>query len=284
MPGPHDPFADAGLYDWTYRRRRDDVRFYRTLADERGGPVLDLGCGTGRLLVPLLRDGHVVAGIDGAPAMLARAQARIARLAAPARHRALLVRGDFRALPFVRRFAFAVAAFHGFQHLYSDEDLVAGFRSAAATLLPGGWFAFDAFAPSARFLARAVPGARRRRWGRTRFRHPVTGRPTVYTESYRLQGKLLASTFHYQSLDARGRPEGRERRAVLRHRLLAPGEVRALLARAGLTLIATWGGFDGRPLPDPSGAREGVSQNVAVDVPDDDETEQQIFLARRSPR
>ena len=64
-----DPFEDAALYDWEYRRRRDDVRFYRTLADERGGPVLDLGCGTGRLMAPLLRDGHVVVGLDHAPAM-----------------------------------------------------------------------------------------------------------------------------------------------------------------------------------------------------------------------
>ena len=63
MPA-RDPFEDALLYDWEYRRRRDDVRFYGTLADERGGPILDLGCGTGRLMVPLLRAGHVVVGID----------------------------------------------------------------------------------------------------------------------------------------------------------------------------------------------------------------------------
>src|SRR5947199_245715 len=56
--GAQEPFEDAALYDWEYRRRRDDVRFYRMLADERGGPILDLACGTGRLLVPLARDGH----------------------------------------------------------------------------------------------------------------------------------------------------------------------------------------------------------------------------------
>ena len=281
MSGARDPFADAGLYDWTYRRRRDDVQFYRTLADERGGPVLDLGCGTGRLLVPLVRDGHIVAGVDRAPAMLARARARIARLGPPVRRRALLVRGDFRALPFARRFAFAVVAFHGIQHLYTDDDLVAGFRSAAATLIPGGWFAFDAFAPSERFLTRAAPGAPRRRWGRTRFRHPETGRQILYTETYRLQGELLSSTFHYQALDGRGRPQGTERRAVLRHRLLAPAKVRALLARAGLTLVATWGGFDGRPLPEPG--RENSASAAPGSEENGGETEQQIFLARRAP-
>src|SRR5688572_1560168 len=97
-----DPFEDAVLYDWEYRRRRDDVLFYRTLADERGGPILDLGCGTGRLMVPLLRAGHVVVGVDRAPAMLARATARLARLAPRARQRALLLRADLRRLPLAR--------------------------------------------------------------------------------------------------------------------------------------------------------------------------------------
>src|SRR5579872_1344764 len=92
--GAVEPFQDAALYDWEYRRRRDDVRFYRTLADERGGPVLDLGCGTGRLLLPLLRDGHVVVGLDRSGPMLARAAARVGRLGASARGRALLLRAD----------------------------------------------------------------------------------------------------------------------------------------------------------------------------------------------
>jgi len=263
MARGRDPFDDAGLYDWTYRNRRDDVRFYRMLADERGGPVLDLGCGTGRLMVPLLRDGHVVVGVDRAAAMLARARARLARLAAPARRRALLVQGDLRALGFAPRFAFAVAAFHGIQHLHRDDDLVAGFRSVAATLVPGGWFAFDSFAPDARFLARARGAANQgKRWSRTRFKHPVTGRPTIYTESYRQVGQVLTTTFHYQEVDGRGRPRGAERHAALRHRLLAPAAVRALLTRAGLTLIASWGGFDGQPIDDAG------------------ETEQQVFLAR----
>jgi SAM-dependent methyltransferase len=263
MARGRDPFADAVLYDWTYRRRRDDLRFYRMLADERGGPVLDLGCGTGRLMLPLLRDGHVVVGVDRAPAMLVRARARLARLAAPVRRRALLAQGDLRALGFAPRFAFAVAAFHGIQHLYSDEDLVAGFRSVAATLVPGGWFAFDSFAPDAGFLARARAADRGKRWSRTRFKHPVTGRPTVYTESYRHVGQVLTTTFHYQEVDGRGRPRGAERRAALRHRLLAPDDVRALLTRAGLALIASWGGFDGQPMDEAS------------------ETEQQVFLARK---
>jgi SAM-dependent methyltransferase len=256
-----DPFQDAALYDWEYRRRRDDVRFYGTLADERGGPVLDLGCGTGRLLLPLVRAGHTVVGLDRAPAMLARAAARVARLAAPLRRRALLLRADLRRLPIAGpRFELAVAAFHTVQHLATDRELRGFFAEVARALRPGGWFAFDTFAPDEQFLARAnAPGDRR--WARTRFCHPATGRQLEYSESYRLDGRILTSTFHYRAVGRGQRGAVRDRRVDLVHRLLEPAVVRRLANAAGLELIASWGGFDGRPLDPP--------------------TEQHVFLLRR---
>ncbi|HEY7373968.1 MAG TPA: methyltransferase domain-containing protein [Polyangia bacterium] len=259
MPRP-DPFEDAALYDWEYRRRRDDVRFYATLADERGGPVLDLGCGTGRLLVPLLRAGHVVVGVDRAPAMLARAAARLARLAPRARRRALLLRGDLGRLPVADRFQFAIAAFHTIQHLATDRELARFFAEVAGALRPGGWFAFDSFAPNAQFLARANARGDRR-WARTRFRHPVTGRRIEYSETYRRAGRILTTTFHYRPVGRRQRDATGEHRVDLVHRLLDPADLGPLLAGTGLRLIASWGGFDGRPLAPP--------------------TEQHIFLLRR---
>ena len=133
MPARVIPSKTPLLYDWEYRRRRDDVRFYRTLADERGGPILDLGCGTGRLMVPLLRAGHVVVGVDRAPAMLARAAARrragwrrasgVARCCCAA----ICARSPSR-----RRFQFAVAAFHSIQHLATDRELGALLRRRRA--------------------------------------------------------------------------------------------------------------------------------------------------------
>jgi SAM-dependent methyltransferase len=238
-----------------------DLPLWRELAGEARGPILDLGCGTGRLMLPLLRAGHTVVGVDRAAPMLARAAARIQRAAPGVRRRALLLRGDLRRLPLTRRFLFAIAAFHTIQHLATDRELARFFAGIARTLQPGGWFVFDTFAPNARFLDRARPASGARPWARTRFRHPTTGRRTQYWESYRLEGRLLTTTFHYQPVGSRQRSAAADRRVELAHRLLEPDEITRLLTGTGLTVIASWGGFDGRPLAPP--------------------TEQHVYLLRR---
>lgn len=255
------PFDDPVLYDWEYRRRRHDVAFYRMLADERGGPILDAGCGTGRLLLPLARDGHRVVGVDRSAAMLARAAWRLARAGGPVRGRVVLAQGDLGALPAAAaRFALVIAAFHTVQHCESAAALAAFFRGAATALIPGGWLAFDTFAPEPRFLARRGPS------GVTRFRHPRSGRLTAYRESHTVEagpdGPILAMRFRYA--DA-ARSTARARTVLLRHRLWSPTEIDAALATAGLTAIARWSGFDGTPLDDPQSS------------------EQHVFLARRGP-
>ena len=261
IAGAREPFEDATLYDWEYRRRREDLSFYRMLADERGGPVLDLGCGTGRLMVPLLRDGHVVVGVDHARAMLARAAERVARLPPSGRRRALLVRADLRRLPVeaAPRFALAIVAFHGIQHLVTDAELLGFFRSVRAALIPGGWLAFDLFAPDPEFMARVRAAGPARRWHRTLFRHPVTGRREAYSASYAFDARrgTLLTTFHYQPVDALGRRRGAERHVRLCHRQLEPSAVADLLTRAGLALLQSWGDFRGAPLePATSGGSE----------------------------
>jgi SAM-dependent methyltransferase len=268
--GALEPFEDAILYDWEYRRRREDVRFYRMLADERGGPVLDLGCGTGRLMLPLLGDGHVVVGVDHARPMLTRAAERVARLP-PSRHRrALLVRADLRRLAIraVPRFALAIVAFHGIQHLVTDAELLGFVRRVRAALIPGGWLAFDVFAPDPAFVARVRAAGPGRRWHRTLFRHPVTGGREAYSASYALDTRraTLLTTFHYQPVDALGRRRGPERHVRLCHRQLDPKAVAGLLTRAGLELLQSWGDFRGAPLEAaaPSGGGE-----------------QHVYLARR---
>jgi len=90
----------APFYDWENARTlgRRDVAFWRRVAIGSRGPVLELGCGTGRVSVPLAKAGVDLVGIDRSAPMLERLRARSARAGVSGQLRA--VRGDIRALPF----------------------------------------------------------------------------------------------------------------------------------------------------------------------------------------
>ncbi len=266
--GAIEPFKDAALYDWEYRHRRQDVAFYRMLANERPGPILDLGCGTGRLTLPLARDGHHVVGLDAAPAMLARARMRLRRASRIVSGRCLLVRADLRALPLVGYFPLAIAAFHTVQHLVDDRDLVSLFRNVRRLIEPDGWFAFDVFFPDPRWLARPS----NREFDRTTFRHPTTGQRLAYTAAHRLDEtrRALHMMFRYRPVGDDGLSIGRSRTVRLCHRQLPPRDVKALLRRSGLKILARWGGFNGEPLTedrDALGSARPSEQHVYLTGP-----------------
>src|SRR5215212_8947602 len=94
----------APFYDWENAQTlaRRDVGFWQRLAGAQEGRVLELGCGTGRLTIPIARTGARIVGIDRSAPMLARARQRLRR----ARLAALLLRGDIRQLPFRQRTRF----------------------------------------------------------------------------------------------------------------------------------------------------------------------------------
>lgn len=262
--GAREPYQDPWLYDWEYRRRTRDVAFYRMLADEQGGPIADLGCGSGRVLVPLARDGHKVVGVDLSGAMLRRAQQRLTRAGRLVAGRAVLAQGDLRALPLgtagaaVRAggrarqgggFPFMLCAFHTIQHLVDDADLLALFRQVRRLLTPTGWFAFDVFVPHPDWLNHPA----HRRFDHIIFRDPVTRARTEYSVSHVLDRsrQALHMRFHYRSLDPGGgrEPAGGATRTVrLCHRQLDPGTVETLAAAAGLRTLSRWASFEGLAL------------------------------------
>ena len=120
----------APFYDWENARTlgRRDVPFWRSVALQTRGPVLELGCGTGRISLPLARAGVSVVGIDRSAPMLERAAKRLAamrkRAGARGRRRLRLVRGDIRFLPFERaQFRTVLAPYGILQSLVRDKDL-----------------------------------------------------------------------------------------------------------------------------------------------------------------
>ncbi len=97
----HEGWDDyAAYYDWENAQTvgRRDIAFWKRMAATVSAPILELGCGTGRVALPLARDGATVIGIDRSASMLARARMRVRR--AKLHSRVKLIRGDIRHLPF----------------------------------------------------------------------------------------------------------------------------------------------------------------------------------------
>lgn len=220
----------------SFRSPSGDVGFYRELAREAGGRVLELGCGTGRVLLSIARDGIACTGLDSSEEMLEE----LRRKSPPENLR--LVQGsmqDFDLGP--ERFGLIFSAFRSFQHLLTVEDQLACLRAVRRHLAPGGLFAFDVFAPNLERVARLEePEFEEARWQEeeteiVRFtsvrRDPAT--------------QVSEVTFRYERRRPGSPPESHAVRTRMRH--LFRYEVEHLLARAGFTDIEVFGGFDRRP-------------------------------------
>ncbi len=140
----------APFYDWENARTlgRRDVPFWQSVALQSKGPVLELGCGTGRISLPLAKAGVKVVGIDRSAPMLERAAKRLAtmhkRQGGRGKKKLRLVRGDIRYLPFERASFRTVLAPYGIlQSLVRDKDLNATLAAVAEVLEPGGLFGVD---------------------------------------------------------------------------------------------------------------------------------------------
>ena len=145
-----DPYARiADLYEAEHRDWTDDLDLYLALAARAGGPVLDLGCGAGRVAIALAEAGHEVQGVDTSEAMLAIARGKL-------RGRGLPVTfslGDMRRFRSQQAFGLAFCALDGLLHLQSVADVRDTVVAAHDALRPGGLLTFDIVNPSPDLLA-----------------------------------------------------------------------------------------------------------------------------------
>ncbi len=241
--GTSDHYLDAALYDHEYKRRRDDILHYRKLADQVGGPILDLGCGTGRILLPLVRDAHEVVGVDASPTMLARLKARLKKNEAS---KAEIVEGDIRQISLQRKFPLVLCAFNTMMHLYERRDVEAFLAVVRAHLTPDGIFAFDVMNPDLRWLSRDSS----RRWARTRFRHPRTGERMIYTTTLEWEGPLQIAFMRIYYAPEDG--SRREKVVRLAHRYFFPRELEEISLHNGFDLFRHEGDFEGAELTNDS--------------------------------
>jgi len=243
--GSVEHYQDAELYDWEYRRRRRDVHFYTGLAKASSGPVFEVGCGTGRLLLPMAKaTSEIVLGLDRSQSMLLRCRARLRSLPAQRRGQVAVFRGDLRNFKVGQKVGLIVAGFNTLQHLYSRPEIAAFFACAREALLPKGKLAFDVLLPDLDWLTRDP----NRAWARTRFRHPVTRQKLLYSSNtvYDPISQLAFIRLYYEPLEPG--PVAQRQVVRLTHRQFFPEELLHWVESSGFVLDRRYGGFGEEPL------------------------------------
>lgn len=144
----------AELYDHVgpYRTRRD-VDFYVDMAKEIGGRVLEIGSGTGRVLIPTARAGVTITGLDNSPSMLEVCQRNLAQEEQQVQKNVWLTTGDMRNFDLDEQYDLITIPFRPFQHMLTVEDQMACLKTVRKHLKSSGTFVFDLFNPSIPGLA-----------------------------------------------------------------------------------------------------------------------------------
>jgi SAM-dependent methyltransferase len=218
MSSPYDSIAE--LYDPWSVSVTEDVAFYLEEARRAGGPVVELGVGTGRIAIPIAADGIRVIGVDSSEGMLAvcRRHAELAGVTLDLRL------GDLREPPVGERVPLVICPFRSFLHMRSDEQRRRALAAARDLLVPGGRLVFDVFAPGADDVE-----ATHDRW--------IEREPGIFERAvWDTEARTL-------TLSVRG--ESGETTMTLAW--LEPDDWRRAVEEAGFEVEACYGWFDRRP-------------------------------------
>jgi SAM-dependent methyltransferase len=233
-------YEDPAYYTKTYARRLDDVRYYVDLAVASAGPVLEYGCGNGRITLPLARAAVEVTGVDVSAPMLRDLRAHLKREPPSVSARVSVRRGDMRTLKLDRRYPLVICPFNALLHLYTRADVERFLARARAHLAPRGELVFDVSMPEPAELARDPDRA----YSAPRFRYPAAdggpGEMVRYTErfDYDKVRQILFVAMEFSPMSG-----GERWMTPLAHRQFYPQELEALLHYNGFELTALRGDF-----------------------------------------
>lgn len=245
---PEDYNFEAKYYDDAYKAGRDrkDVDFYLELAKEIGGPVLEVGCGTGRVLLEIAQAGLSIDGLDFAEAQLDVLRKKLLREPNEIRSRVALHTGDMRSFEINRRYKLITYPFRPLQHMYTVEDQVAALTTGRNHLADQGKLAFDVFFPSYRALLETngverpdfewedpdQPGIKVKR---SLVRHTVD-----FLHQY-LEGEFIFRRFRGDELIS-------EERGPIKMGFYSYLQLQALFKHCGLKIAAQYGSYDRDPI------------------------------------
>ncbi|MBI5542753.1 MAG: class I SAM-dependent methyltransferase [Deltaproteobacteria bacterium] len=240
----------GALYDGEYDSESQDVAFYQALAARSGGPILELACGSGRLLAHLADpDYGLVVGLDSSGVQLERARARLGRhpKAGPMleAERLRLVQGDMCEfdLPAGPGYSLAIVALNSFLHLLDARDQSACLGCIVRHLAPGGLLAMEVFNPEVKDRHPGVRGLE----VVGDFRHPETGHRVQHLTT--VHSDPAAQRRRYLNLYDEIASDGTVRRTVHEFwlRYIYRFEMERMLEAAGLELEAVYGGYEFEP-------------------------------------
>jgi SAM-dependent methyltransferase len=240
--GSHALYERPRYYDHAFRAHTHDVAFYAELARRSRGPVLELGAGTGRITLALLRAGANVTAVDQSSAMLARARQRVLRLPIAQRAQVEWKRADLRKLRLRQRYDLVLAPFNLFMHMYTRQDVERALHTVLLHLRPGGRFAMDVLMPDLGVLRRDPARVYRCR----PVFDPTDGKHYAYGEAfdYDAPHQVQTVSMMFQQLD---QPEI-DRTTPLCLRFFFPEELLALLHYNGFSVEQRYGDFAGAQL------------------------------------
>lgn len=229
------------IYDMIHGGDDVDVDFYLDEAMRANGPVLEVACGTGRILLRLLQHEIDVWGIDISQPMLDRLEEKARRMSLQAR----VARADMRDFSLPERFALIIVPFRSLLHMETEEDRVAALSCFRQHLAPNGRLALNFFAPSVATPATSVGGLRLGR----EFVDPDTRRRFKAWQSVNndLEHQRQTIEWMLEELSGSGDVVGRNNLS-LSLRWIHKSEFECLLKAAGYSKWTVYGGFNGEPL------------------------------------
>jgi ubiquinone/menaquinone biosynthesis C-methylase UbiE len=237
----HEGWDDyAAYYDWENAQTvgRRDIAFWQRMAAAADGAILELGCGTGRVALPVARHGSTVVGIDRSESMLARARTRVRR--ARLGSRVKLIRGDIRHLPFPdRTFPLVMAPYGILQSLLDEKLLSATLKDVRRVLARNGTFgielvadlpAWDEYSKKVTFRSKRGPH----------------GKPIRLIESVAQDRRKHITRFEQEFVEGAGRRVTRKKFSIAFRTLTVPQMIQRL-EKAGLEVSALLGDYQGGP-------------------------------------
>jgi len=244
--------VSAKHYDAAYAAKSDlvDIPFYLDLARRSLGPILEIGCGTGRVLLPIAREGLEIHGLDASSPMLRILKQRLAAEPASVRRRVHLHTADMRRFRMKKKFPLVIMPFRPLQHMHTVPDQLAALRTAAHHLQKNGRFAFDVFYPDYEKIFSAIGQEI------AEFEWPSPGAPgkTVRRffrkESVDKINQRIEFTFLYRTFDGSHLLHEESERFSLSY--FTYPHLRALFLLAGLEPVAEYGSCAKTPLDNSS--------------------------------